>query len=305
MAVGLKSVTVKSLHQYLKVNQSTLENILCAPERYYRPFSKEIKGKLRRLCPPIMPLRKIQKVLLRGLYEQVRWLGCLHGGIPGKSIITNAEQHVGRYLVAAYDISDFFPSTTRNMVRDCFISMNFEPSLSDVMSKLVTLNNSLPQGAPTSMAVANLVFRPSDLRLRKLCKRYGLNYTRYVDDIAISGMKDFRPLAQPIRGNIEMLGYKVNDKKTQWQFPHNRQVVTGLVVNKILSPTASFLAQTKELIWRCRTEGPDDLADEHGFTVRQLKQMLYGRARFVQSVHSKRGRHLRGLLVGISWQEST
>src|SRR5258706_3665767 len=157
MKPRLRSVTSESLHDYFKVDRPTLENILNRPQRYYRPFSIEKHGKRRTICPPIYPLKNIQRALLKGLYEQVQWLGCLHGGIPGRSIITNARHHLGQYLVATYDISNFFPSTTDNMVRDCFTSIKFDSNLVEVLTKLVTLDGSLPQGAPTSMAVANLV----------------------------------------------------------------------------------------------------------------------------------------------------
>lgn len=302
MSDHLSSVTSDALHEYLKIGRVTLDHVLRKPEQFYRPFQIEKKGKVRTIRAPISPLKDIQRTLLKGLYDEVRWLKCLHGGIPGKSVITNARQHVGRYLVVTYDLSDFFPSTTEDMVRDYFMSMNFRSDLTDTLVRLVTVNGSLPLGAPTSMAIANVVFRPSDLRLLRLCEEHDLTYTRYVDDIAISGMRDFRDLTQAVRGNIEMLGYKVNPRKIQIAFGHDRQVVTGLVVNHVLSPTLSFIRETKTLIRRCRAEGPGRVADEHGLTVWQLKQMISGRVAFVRSVFCKRGRRVRSLLVGICWK---
>jgi RNA-directed DNA polymerase len=304
MKLGLRSVTSESLHNYFKLDRPTLETIVNRPQCYYRSFSIEKHGKRRTICSPIYPLKNIQRALLKGLYEQVQWLECLHGGIPGRSIITNAQHHLGQHLVATFDISNFFPSTTDSMVRDCFTSMDLDSNLAEVLTKLVTLDGSLPQGAPTSMAVANLVLRPADLRLLKLCKKHGLNYTRYVDDIAISGMKDFRALTQAVRSNIEMVGHKVNQRKIRFSFSHQRQVVTGLVVNRVLSPTSSFISESKELIWRCRTEDPASVADDQGLTLGQLKQSIEGRVRYLRSVNPKKGRRLRSLLVGISWKES-
>ncbi len=301
---GFGSVTRVSLHDYLQISRSTLEDILRKPERYYRSFSVEKNGKRRTICPPIPPLKTVQRILLKGLYQQVRWPSYLHGGIPGRSIITNARTHLGQRLVATYDISDFFPSTTGSMVRACFTRLGFGSDIGDTLARLVAYNDSLPLGAPTSMAVANLVFRPSDQRLLRLCKKHGLKYSRYVDDIAVSGMKDFRDLSQAIRGNIEMLGYKLNRRKIYLYFSSDRQVVTGLVVNRVLTPTRVFIKETRDLIQRCRDEGPGVVADEHGLNILQLKQMIFGRASFVRSVYPKRGRRLRGLIVGIAWEES-
>lgn len=304
MSEGLLSLKKNSLPNYLNISRKDLDKILSKPEAFYRKIQIEVKGKSRIICPPKSPLKEIQKTLLRGIYGHVRWLGCLHGGIPKKSVISNARCHLNQYLVTTYDISDFFSSTTDKMIRECFISMNFEPDMADTLTRLVSLNGTLPLGASTSTAIANLVFRASDISLLKLCKKHNLTYTRYVDDIAISGKKDFRDLSQAIRGIIEMLGYKINPRKIKYYFNHQQQVVTGLVVNKVLSPTQSFLKDTKILIHRCRTEGPTIVADEHGFTIQQLRQMISGRIAFIRSVNPKKGRDLRGLLVGISWNDS-
>ncbi len=304
MSEGLRNLNLDSLPNYLNVSRENLDKILSKPEAFYRKIQIEVKGKSRVICPPKSPLKEIQRTILRGIYGHVRWLSCLHGGIPKKSVISNALCHLNQYLVATYDISDFFPNTTNKMIHECFISMNFEQHISHILTRLVSVSGTLPLGAPTSTAIANLVYRPSDILLLKLCKKHNLTYTRYVDDITISGGWDFKHLSQAIRGDIEILGYKINSRKIKYFFNHQQQVVTGLVVNKVLSPTPSFLKDTKILIHRCRTEGPGIVADEHGFTIQQLRQMISGRIAFIRSVNPKKGRALRGLLVGISWNES-
>ncbi len=302
MTQCLSNISKDALHDYLMIGRPDLDKILRKPEAFYREFQIQTKGKLRTIWPPITPLKEIQRTLLHGFYRQTRWLSCLHGGVPGRSVISNARPHLGQHLVSTYDIKDFFPSTTDEMVRQCFVSMHFAPEMAEILTRLATFNGSLPLGAPTSTAIANLVFKPSDLRLLRLCRIHNLTYTRYVDDIFISGDKDFRDLSQAIRGNIELLGYRVNEKKVNHFFEHQRQIVTGLVVNKILSPTQLFLGETKTLIRRCHApEGPAAVADEYGLTIQQFRQMISGRISFVKSVYRKRGRALRGLLVGISW----
>lgn len=296
------NLTRHLLPRYLGIDPGAFEQVLSDPGAFYHEgFSIEVKAKKRIIHPPLSPLKEIQRILLRRIYNQVCWLPCLHGWIPGNSIITNARPHIGKDLILTYDISDFFPSTTDKMVRDCFQSLGFGWDASDALTKIVTLNGSLPQGAPTSPAIANLVFKPSDVPLIKLCRKHGLTYTRYGDDITISGDKDFRYLTQAILGNIERQGFKVNPKKIKHMFSHERQIVTGLVVNHKLSPTNEFIKETKTLIRRSRQEGPDSIADEYGWTVMQLRQKITGRITFVRSIYPKKGRLLRGQLVGIHW----
>lgn len=295
-------VTPDRLPSLLNISPHSLDEIVASPKRYYRPFRTIIKGKPRLLSPSSGPLKIAQRNFLKVLYNQTHWLSCVHGGIPHRSIITNARPHCGQYLVVTYDIASFFPSTTREMVYGRFCSIGFNRESAEILTSLVILDGSLPLGAPTSTAVANLVFRPSDIALVKLARRHRLIYTRYVDDIAISGSKDFRDLSQAIRGNIEKVGYKVNERKIRYQFRQQRQVITGLVVNGVLSPTRPFISETKRLIRRCQSEGPGVVADQHGLFVRAFRDMLLGRVLFVRSVNRKKGRELRRLLVAVNWR---
>ena len=151
MKDDLRSVTSASLHDYFKVSRSTLEGILQRPESYYRSFTIEENGKVRTIYPPISPLKRIQRIFLKGLYRFVHWPSYLHGGIPARSIITHAKTHLGQHLVVTYDVSNFFPTTTPSMVHACFASLGFDSVMADTLTRLVTYKNALPQGAPTSM----------------------------------------------------------------------------------------------------------------------------------------------------------
>ena len=147
--------------------------------------------------------------------------------------------------------------------------------------RLVTLKNELPQGAPTSSLLANLAFAPGDTRFIELCSKRRLAYTRYVDDIAISGESDFHDLRDRFVKIIESTGYGVANEKIRFMPKHDRQIVTGLIVNDRMRPTSEFIRELKHDIRLCLEHGALTMAEAEGLTVTTMKNKLTGRVAHV------------------------
>ena len=169
------------------------------------------------------------------MLDRIVPLDCVHGGICGRSVITGAARHVGKEVVFTLDVKDFFPSVGPAAASSIFRVLGFGAEALDALVGVTTWDDQLPQGAPTSVGMANLAMHKVDVRLWSLALRHSFAYTRYVDDIAVSGsgrLLDFRRLIQRI---VEEEGFKINPAKIKTMPAGTRQLVTGIVVNEKLN----------------------------------------------------------------------
>jgi RNA-directed DNA polymerase len=227
----------------------------------------------------------------------------MHGGIPRRSIFSHARAHVGRQMVFTLDVAGFFPSTSARHVQPVLSTIGIGGQAAEDIKSLIMLDNGLPQGAPTSSVFANLAFAPADTLFFEFCRRQLLFYTRYVDDIAISGDRAFTELKGTFIQFIESSGYSIAARdKINPMLSARRQIVTGLVVNDKLRPTREFLADLKHEIRLCLDHGAEAIAVSHGLTILKLKERLTGQACFVQQIDPKVGKKLRGMLCGVDWR---
>lgn len=261
-------------------------------------------GGIRQLRPPRKKLRAVQRNLLDLLYKRLRIPAYLHGGIPGRSIVTHAERHVGMDMVGTLDVKDFFPSTGESAVSHVLLEADIhDMAMSDVLG-LSMLDGGLPQGSPVSSLLANLAFCGVDQRIRRICRRRQLNYSRYVDDIAVSGAGDFAELKGPFTECIVGGGYAVAPNKVLFQSSATRQIITGLVVNDKLRPTRAFICELKHSIRLCIERGAPWVALSEGIRVADLKARLNGRMSHVRQCDRALGERIRKLLFGVDWAET-
>lgn len=295
--------TRAELVSLLKLDEQVVDRIVSSPATFYSSFSiPKANGELREIRPPNRTLRVLQRLLLREFLKRVEFRSCLHGSIRGRSAVSHARVHVGRQMVATLDVRKFFPSTTVDHVAPVIHSLGFLGQAADDLIALLTLNDQVPQGGPASSLLANLAFAKSDSRFIELCRARRLRYTRYVDDIAVSGDQDFTELKGPFIEAIQLSRYCVAAEKIQFIPRSKRQVITGLVVNDKLRPTTSFLRQLRRDIHKCLEVGANGAALQLGITPVQLKRQLSGRVAYVRSVDCVVGNELRRKLFGIDWR---
>lgn len=216
----------------------TTVDALRAVQPVYTAFSiPKRSGGQRRILAPDPALRSLQRQVLRRVLGRLRAHPAAMGFERGRSIVTHARAHSGRAVVVHMDIQDFFPSTRAVTVREYFRQLGWDDAAVDLLAKLTVWEGSLPQGAPTSPRLANLVNRRLDARLAGKAARLGATYTRYADDITFSF-----PTADPkavidairlTRDTVAREGYALHlRRKLHVRKQHQRQLVTGLVVNR-------------------------------------------------------------------------
>lgn len=232
--------TIKHLTYVLKSNMREVEMIINRIDRYYyqkeevklddkgEPKIKNGTVLKRVLNPSTGRLKILQKRILKEILNKIDLPDYVFGSRTGKSNISNARMHMGRKFIFTTDISSFFPSINHKKVYDMFVMKKFSPTVSRLLTQLTTFKGKLPQGAPTSPAIANLVFSNTADKLHDLATSNNLIFTTYLDDLTFSSPCDFKCLTTEILKIITEGGFKVNHKKTYYKtrFP----VVTGIIV---------------------------------------------------------------------------
>ncbi len=239
-----------------------------SPQRRFKTFALRGKaGRERTIEVPIKPLKMIQARLASILATSYRVPHNVHGYVPGRSIVTNARIHTRQEWVLRLDLESFFPSINFGRVRGLFVAAPFScsPTAATLLAQICTHNNHLPQGAPTSPILSNLICRRLDRELGRLARSERCYYTRYCDDLVFSTNGRFpRSLAtrdedtsavhigDPLRAVIESNGFTINESKTFLRKRTQRQMVTGLVTNAFVNVPRDYIRSIHGLldIWR-------------------------------------------------------
>lgn len=204
----------------------------------YRPFSiRKRSGAERIIDEPAADLKRVQRLILRRLLGRLRAHPAAHGFERGRSIVTAALPHARRAVVLRLDVQDFFLSTRAETVQAYFRRIGWGAEAAGLLTRLCTHRGGLPQGAPTSPRLSNLVNFRLDARLAALGRSRGANYTRYADDMTFSFDADeHETLVTVIQTTKKVLreeGYRLHtERKLRVLRPHMRQTVAGLVVNE-------------------------------------------------------------------------
>jgi RNA-directed DNA polymerase len=193
-----------------------------------------------------------------------------HGFVPGRSTVTNATPHLRAALVVKTDLCDFFPSVHYRRVRGFFEQLGYSEEVATLLSRLTTHRpvlpdgrvawpGTLPQGAPTSPALANLVCRRLDQRLAGLARRVGATYTRYADDLTFSFAEKPEVNLGRFLWWIDQIcqqeGFAEHTGKRRIMRPNGQQRVTGLVVNSSLSVPRAARRRFRAILNNCRRHG--------------------------------------------------
>lgn len=249
--------TKKHLAYILKFDQREIDAILENIERFY---GEKINFKLDKFNQPkldasgnpkkriINPskrrLKVLQKRINKNVLSKIKIPDYAFGAVKGKSNITNAKQHQGKKYKFTTDLKDFFPSISHKSVFQMFLKNGFSPSVARILTQLTTYKGKIPQGAPTSSTIANLVFIETGDALQKLSSNYGLTFTSFVDDMTFSSKEDFKGKIPEIL-DIITSQFRISHKKTNYSRNPN---VTGLhPMNNHLQIPKSFQEKLQNL----------------------------------------------------------
>ncbi|MDP6443161.1 MAG: reverse transcriptase domain-containing protein, partial [Pirellulaceae bacterium] len=271
---------------------------------HYRQFTVAKKtGGVRTISAPMPRLKRVQEWILHSLLENVELHEAVHGFRKGRSIVTNAEPHVGAAVVVNLDLENFFPTVTYPRVKGLFRSLGFSESVATLFAlvctepdrKEVTVDGDtyhvatserrLPQGAPTSPAITNILCRGMDARLQSLAVKLGFRYSRYADDLTFSGdaaaNERVGQLLRRARFVVGEEGFTIHPRKTRILRPGRRQEVTGLTVNERVAVSRKDLRRFRAVLHQVEREGP---AGKHWGGGDDVIASIEGYANFVAMV---------------------
>lgn len=278
------SITFSVLGAMLGISPKLIQQIARRPARHYRSFELAKRGGgVRPIESPRVFLKVIQRFLLDYILHGLPVSDRVFSFRPGTSIADNASNHVAKDYVAAIDIENFFGSITREQVFAHLRASDFSDRSAVLISALVTKDNVLPQGAATSPAISNSLLFEFDHRMSRLTEKLGITYTRYADDISVSG-SDKATIEKVIEvAGAELLrdyGLRLNTKKTRISSKYGQQKVTGLVVNEKVWPPRQFRRQVRAAFHNAERE--------HHVSEDQLRK-LSGYLSYLSSFDAMRG----------------
>lgn len=235
-------LSVRRLARILRTNVQTLRSLAENVTSHYRSWSTtdEATSKTRDFTVPDKQLKQLQARILRIILDKYSFPDFVHGGVKGKSPKSNASCHCATSLVVTLDIRQFFPSVSHRLVAQMFKSeFGCGREVTWLLTRLTTVGGQLPQGAPTSASIANVVLaRSTDKNIQRFAQKAGVTVTRFVDDFAFSGAQA-GSLVTITAKCLSPLNLSVgrNNAKLRFMQASQRQVVTGLTVNSPFGPS--------------------------------------------------------------------
>lgn len=257
-------------------------------EKHYHmvKIAKKSSG-TRSLLVPDPLLKYVQRNLLDHVLKGLTVSECASAYREGSSVMMNAEAHTGRKLVMKMDIEDFFGTITFPMVlHHAFPSGLFPPAVGTLLASLCCYRDYLPQGAPTSPAISNLVMRPFDEYMKCWCGERGITYTRYCDDMTFSGDFHTAEVKGKVYGFLRAMGFEPNQDKTRILSRGTRQMVTGLVVNEKAQVSGPYRRRLRQEIYYCEKYGVEDHLSRMGGSI-YLEEGKGGIPRYLTSLLGK------------------
>lgn len=296
---------------------------------HYRWVPKR-DGTARLIESPKLRLKFFQRAILHAILDRIPPHEAVHGFRVGRSVSTFVEQHVGRDFVLRLDLKDFFASVTRPRVTAVFLTAGYPEPVAQLLAGLCTHRTPrsvwrarpggirrdlgqeearrweiphLPQGAPSSPALANLVAYRLDCRLDGLAKSAGAAYSRYADDLLFSGEAAFARVARRFLVQVGAIaleeGFEVNARKTRLMHRSVSQRAGGLVINAHPNLPRDDYDRLKAILYNCVKHGP---VGQNRAGVENFAAHLAGRVAHVRYLNPVRGERLQRRLDQIVWE---
>lgn len=241
--------TTTELAEYCGVSWDELRMLAYAVgiKRYTEWLVPKKNGEgYRRISSPMANLRRVQRAIAKGLSEFYRPPDCVYGFVCKRNVALNALRHARKRTVLTIDLKDFFPSISASRVYGLFFkTMDFPKEVAHSLTNLVCYEGSLPQGAPTSPIISNMICFKMDRALLNFAANNGLTYTRYADDLVFSSTSAYSARKMVDQGKnavdginhfitdtIEANGFEINERKVHVANRGSRQIVNGIIVNQ-------------------------------------------------------------------------
>ncbi len=233
------------------IELKTLYSLSNRIENNYKIYKiKKHNGKYRTIYSPNTLLKNIQRKILKNILNNKSispYAKAYHKGICLKD---NAYPHLNQKKILKLDIIDFFENIEYiNIYKTCFNEIYFPKAVGHLLTYLCTYESRLPQGAPTSSYISNLVMNEFDYEIGTWCNKRNINYTRYSDDMTFSGDFNHQEVISYVRKQLYKLGLKINNKKINIIDNSQQQKVTGIIVNKKLQVSKKYRNKIRQEIY--------------------------------------------------------
>jgi retron-type reverse transcriptase len=265
-------------------------------------------GGERTISAPMPRLKEAQYWVMHNILAKVQMHEAAHGFRPGRSIVSNAQPHVGSDVVINLDLQNFFPTITYRRVKGLFKALGYSEAAATVFALLCTepevtaleldrkryfvaqSERYLPQGAPTSPVITNLLCRKLDQSLTTMATKLGFRYTRYADDLTFSASGESTQQVNTLLRRVAFLvhqeGFIIHPDKTRILRKGRQQEVTGIVVNDRLGIDRKELKRFRATLYQIERDG---LENKHWGYAQDLLASLSGFANFVCMVDPAKG----------------
>jgi RNA-directed DNA polymerase len=277
-----------------------------AAYRYTQASIPKRRGGKRTLLVPERRLKFFQRKTLKLLEELHSPRAPVHGFIKDRGAITNANAHQKRPYLLNLDLQNYFGAITRRRVRGMLEALGLEAEVAVAVCSICVTRDQLPQGAPTSPILSNMVAYRLDRELMNFAKAHRLRYTRYADDISLSsyalptalfeegvpvqGTLSVKQLSASLRSTIVSNGFEINPGKIWFSGPKSRKEVTGLIVNEFTNVKRNFVRNLRASLHKVETMGvaPAEKAYQKRYrTAAPLEQVLRGRLEWIAQVRGR------------------
>jgi len=280
---------LSSLERDLGISAKTLYAVSNNISKHYRKTKLPKKsGGYRNLSVPDEILKAIQKQIADVLLIHMPVSRYAKAYRFGSSTLRNAKHHVGKQVVLKLDILHFFDSIRYSAVKDkVFPEEIYAEPLRILLTMLCYHKDALPQGAPSSPAITNIILYEFDEQIGLWCRERGIAYTRYCDDMTFSGDFDPAEVIRFVRLELKKLGFLLNEQKTRIQRPGQQQSVTGIVVNEKLSIPSDYRRKLRQELYYCRKFGIQEHLQKIGLEIPEntYRMQLLGKVNYVLQVH--------------------
>lgn len=252
---------ISDLAFFLNYDHSKLTYLLYRnrPENNYTDFLIPKKnGSFRKISAPNPPLKKLQKSLIKNIFLEGN-IGhensISHGYILGRDIFSNADTHIKKEIIVNVDIENFFDEFHYGRIKGFLMKDNrfgFNEVIASAISNICCYKGKLPQGAPTSPIISNMITEILDKRILRIARKFNLTYTRYVDDLTFSTndrlfIIQYDKFLDVLNNCIERFGMTLNPRKIRLQYKSSKQEVTGLTVNRKYNTSNDFYKKTRAM----------------------------------------------------------
>ncbi|TQM20524.1 reverse transcriptase family protein [Chryseobacterium aquifrigidense] len=249
---------------------------------YYRDFSiaKKKKGERRFISEPLPNLKQIQYWILNNILYQVKVSPYAKAYIKNFGLKQNLRFHKNKKKVLNLDIENFFSAIKFEKVEKVFLNLGYSNTVSKTLSKLCTLKEQLPQGSPTSPYLSNIIMMSFDTEVSLFAKNLNISYTRYADDLTFSGDFDENVVEDFIETKLLEIGFTLNRNKKKLMYDSQRQIVTGVVVNKKIQLSKEQRKKLRQIHYYIKRFGIESHLERQKLSKKKYLSKILGQINF-------------------------